>query len=209
MTADVRVRALAVIAVVALASCRDGGAEEPRTTVPTAPDTSSSTTGTTAVSYEIPATIDAPYIEKVMAALDHVYGEGARYMASNRKVDGQFAEYLAAAFGGESFSLKQQLWGQIITDDFRLLRPEPGDAETTVKQVLIAEPTCVIFEAGRDFFPIFTEPDQPGPPRFVALVPLPPDRDVRHLNPTPWLITFDGRRSDGSEPGREEACTEP
>lgn len=202
------IRFLVVVAVVALGACRDGGADEPLTTVPTAP-TSAATTATTTVSYEVPATIDLPYVEKVMAALDHVYGEGARYMASARKADGQFAEYLVATFGGESFSLEQQLWGQVITEDFRLLRPSPGDPKTSVERIIEADQECVIFQAGRDFFPVYNEPDPPGPPRYVGLVPLPAGRDVRRINPTPWIITFDGRRSDGSVPNREVACTAP
>lgn len=197
-----------VLAALALASCRDGGAQEPRTTVPTAP-TTASTTSTTLASYEVPAVIDQAYIESVMAALDHVYGETARHIARERAADAQFAEYLVATFGGESFSLKQRLWGQVLNDDFRLLRTDPGDAKTTVERILVVDSGCILFQAGRDFFRIFNEPDPAGPPRFVGLVPLPPGRDVRHVNPTPWLITFDGRRSDGVDPTREEACTAP
>ncbi|MGH9179821.1 MAG: hypothetical protein ACRD0N_14870, partial [Acidimicrobiales bacterium] len=102
-----RQRASAVLAVtvsMALASggCQGGGDDEPRTTVPTAPSTS--TTSTTAVSYAVPATIDQAYIEKVMAALDRVYGDAARYMAQKRAPDEEFLRILGAAFGGDSFS---------------------------------------------------------------------------------------------------------
>lgn len=196
------------MAALALGGCRADGddGDEPRTTVPTAPAT---TTSTTAVSYDVPATIDEAYIEKVMAALDRVYGDAARYMAAKRAPDEEFLRYLGSAFGGDSFTLEQQVWGQVINDGFRLLRPSPGDAKTEVQRILMAEPSCILFEADRDFLAIFNEKGAPEPPRFVGLVPLPPGRDVSGHNPTPWLITFDGGFKDGGEPTREEACTEP
>ncbi|HEX2701538.1 MAG TPA: hypothetical protein VHM89_15165 [Acidimicrobiales bacterium] len=205
----IRPAVVAFVACFALASCGNGGgADEPKTTVPSAP-TSSSTTTTTTVTYEVPPTIDAPYIAKVMAALDHLSGEAARHLAHTRVVDEEFNRYLVAAYGGESFDLERRLWGEVLSDDLRLLRPEPGDPETAVERVLVAEPGCVIFQGNRDYFKVFNEPDAPGPPKFVGLVPIPPDRDIRHFNPTPWVITFDGRRSDGSQPSKDVACTEP
>lgn len=195
------------VAALALGACRADGddGDEPRTTVPTAPAT---TTSTAAVSYDVPATIDKAYIEKVMAALDRVFGETARYLVAKRAADQEFGRYLIATYGGESLSLTQQIWGQVINDDFRLLRANPGDARTEVRRILVAEPGCIVFEAGRDFSAVFNEPDPAGPARFVGLVPLPPGRDARGHNPTPWIITFDGGFKDGSQPTRGDACTE-
>src|SRR5215213_8584586 len=110
---------MAFAACTSLASCRSGGADEPASTVPTAA-TSSSTTSSTRVSYDVPPTIDAPYIEKVMAALDHVSGEAARHLAHMRVVDEKFNRYLVAAYGGESFDLERRLWGEVLAEDLRL-----------------------------------------------------------------------------------------
>lgn len=114
---------LAVIALLVLAACRDGKADEPRTTVPTAP----STTTTTAVSYEVPATIDIPYIEKVMAALDRVDGEAARRAAAQRQLDEEFLNYYAAIYTSEYFDLVKQAWYEIAGRGFEDLVADPGD----------------------------------------------------------------------------------
>ena len=36
--------------------------------------------------------------------------------------------------------------------------------------------------------------------RYIALVPSPAGHNVGNVNPTPWIIAYDGYRSDGSEP---------
>ncbi len=199
-------RSVVVVAgLLVLTGCRDSKPNDDggRTTLPTA----SSSTSTTAVSYDVPATIDVAYIEKVMAALDHVYGEAARYMAKHKTIDEEFSRYLVALHGGDSLDLERQIWAQVVAADFQLLRPNPGDARTTVERLIIAHPNCVLFQVKRDFSEIFKEPDPLGPPRFIGLVPLPPDRDTQKLNPTPWIMTFDGQFKDGAEPTPEEACT--
>ncbi|MGH9179633.1 MAG: hypothetical protein ACRD0N_13895, partial [Acidimicrobiales bacterium] len=55
---------------------------------------------------------------KVMAALDRVYGDAARYMAQKRAPDEEFLRILGAAFGGDSFSLEQQVWGEVVKGAF-------------------------------------------------------------------------------------------
>lgn len=193
---------LAVIALLVLAACRDGKADEPRTTVPTAP----STTTTTAVSYEVPATIDIPYIEKVMAALDRVDGEAARRAAAQRQLDEEFLNYYAAIYTSEYFDLVKQAWYEIAGRGFEDLVADPGDPTTTVVKLIAASATCVLFQANRDFSASFREPDPPSGARYVALVPLPPDRDPGGRNPTPWIMNFDGDYKSGKEPTQEDAC---
>lgn len=205
-----RFLALAVTLVLALGACRDadGSDGNGRTTIPTAPS-STTTTTTGVVSYAVPETIDAAYIEKVMAALDHLYGDLARHVASSHQLDEEFHRYLVTLHGADSFDLEKQVWVKVAAEDFRLLRPHPGDAKTTVERIIVARPDCILFEAKRDFFAVFNERGEPGPPRFVGLVPLPEDRNLDRRNRTPWIITFDGRFKDGGEPTPEEACLRP
>ncbi|HET7489456.1 MAG TPA: hypothetical protein VFJ85_16130 [Acidimicrobiales bacterium] len=191
-----------LLAVLATASCRKGDVAEPETTVPTAP----STTATTAVSYAVPAAIDTAYIQKVMAALDHVNGDAARRAASERALDGDFFQRFVSIYTDRYFKLVQRAWLQVAGDKFALLADAPRDPTTSVVRLITANPTCVFFEAKRDFSPMFREPDPPGGPRFVALLPLDPLRNPTGYNPTPWAMNFDGHFQSGAEPTPEAAC---
>lgn len=201
-------RAAAVLVLVALAACRDSGANEPETTVPTA-STTAATTTTTAPSFEVPATIDTAYVQKVMGALDHVEGNIARHVAEKRALDEDFGRFMVALYGGDSLSLQQRLWESIASKSFERLLPDPGDPKTTVVRVLAARPDCLLIRADRDYGAAFSDFSPDGPPRYVGLVPLPADRNLDGRNPTPWLITFDGSYSDKHEPTTEEACVKP
>ena len=202
LLAPVHRRVLAVAVLLALAACRSGGAAEPRTTVPTA----ASTTTTTAVSYDVPAVIDVPYIEKVMAALDHVDGEAARRAATQRKLDPEFFKYYSSIYTDRYFKLVQRAWLQIAGDKFKLLVASPGDPETTVERVIRADSQCIFFQAKRDYASQLLGPEGSQAPRYVALVPLPPERNLGGTNPTPWIMSLDGRNVDGSEPKPEDEC---
>ena len=208
MTGRVRRRAAAVLLLLTLAACRDSGGKEPETTVPTAPATSA-TTATTALSFEVPPTIDMAYVQKVMNALDHVEGDIARHVAAKRALDEEFGRYMVALYGGDSLSLQQQLWESIASKSFERLRPQPGDPKTTVVRLVAIRPDCLLMRADRDYDAAFAIAGSPGPPRYVGLVPLAPDRNLDGRNPTPWLITFDGSYSDQHEPTTEEACVKP
>jgi hypothetical protein len=162
------------------------------------------TTATTAVSYAVPAQIDAAYVGRVMQALDHVYGDAIRIMARDRAVDEPFLKHLLALYTDRFFRLAQDAWVKESAMGLGTLAPQPGDPVTTVTHLLRAEPTCVVAEAVRDFGPIRTTPPEQPPHRYIALVPSAADRDPGHLNPTPWVMTYDGYTDDGSPP--EDPC---
>src|SRR5438874_4645827 len=120
-----------------LAACHGGGH-----TPDTLPPTSSSTTPTT-VDYSIPPVIDAPYVTKVMQALDHLYGDAARIMARNRSVNEEFTKHLAALYTDRFFRLARDAWTKDLAEGLPTLAPRPGDPRTTVDELLRADPNCV------------------------------------------------------------------
>lgn len=200
-----RYGAVLLTSALAVSGCQGAGDDgDIRTTVPTAPPTST----TTQVSYKVPATIDVPYIEKVMAALDHVDGEAARRAAAQRRLDEEFFEHYVAIYTDKYFSLVQRAWLEIAGNGFGLLADAPGDPRTVVERVLVAKPNCVLFQAKRDYSSQLNGPDADVEPRYVALVPLPAQRNVGGRNPTPWIMSMDGRNSDGSAPKADEVCAE-
>lgn len=152
---------------------------------------------TTSADYSVPEVIDVAYVEKVMAALDHVYGDAIRTLAKERQITKEFLDHLAAIYTPSEFELAQDIWVKDLAEGLKGIRSKPGDPRTKVQRVLRAEAGCVIAAVDRDFSETRETPDQPTPQEFIALTPI---AEERHHNPTPWLIAFDGFKDDGSEP---------
>ena len=182
---------------IALAACSGG-----RHTQDTLPPTSSTTT--TTVDYSVPKVIDAPYITKVMTALDHVLGDDIRLVAQRRNVDVEFLGRLRAIYGDRELQNLRDLWTKAVAEGLRTLAVMPGDPKTTVQSLLRADPSCVVAAVDRDFSPTQTTPRAQTPQRYIGFVPKPAGRDPAGINPTPWVMSFDGFITDGSVP--REPC---
>lgn len=188
-------RALLVAALL-LGACNGGGGSGSGTTLP--PPVS--TTDSTVPDYSVPAVIDAAYVEKVMAALDHVYGDAIRILARERKITQDFLEHLAAIYTAQEFEFAQGVWVRDVASGLKGLVPVPGDPTTDVKQLVKSDHSCILFSAARSFSATRSTPDQQTPQWFIALIPK-NGPDPKRLNPTPWVIDFDGFKQDGSPPG--------
>lgn len=190
---------LAVAVAGAAAACDNGEAATDDTLPPPA-----STTSTTAVSYDVPDTIDAAYAERVMAALDQIYGDAVRHLARTRVVDEDFLRPLVAIHNPRIFGLVQDLWVKKQANDFAGLRQSPADPRTRVVRLIRADRDCLAFEGDRDVSPLYEADDPTSHHKFVALTPLPGNRNPGQVNPTPWTINFSGETTAGSLP--EDAC---
>lgn len=187
-----RVARVVLVAALLLGAC-NGGGEGSDDTLPPRP----STTDTTAVDYSVPEVIDVAYVEKVMAALDRVYGDAIRTLARERQITQAFLERLAAIYTPAEFKLAQDIWVRDVASGLDGLLPNPGDPTTAVNRLARAEPTCVVAAVKRSFAATRSRPDKETPPWYIALIPR---SAPSGLNPTPWIIAFDGFKDDGSEP---------
>lgn len=181
-----------LLAVALLGGCsggRDDDSLPPSVSTSTAPD------------YSVPAVIDVAYVEKVMEALDHVYGDAIRILAKERQITKEFLEHLAAIYTPKEFEIAQEIWVKDIAAGLVGLLPTPGDPRTTVLRLVRVEPQCVVAAVDRDFTATRDRPVVTTPQHFVGLVP---SSDASDLNPTPWRLSFDGFKDDGSEP--QEPC---
>lgn len=193
-TAVVRATRVLLVVVALLGACNGGGGGRPDDTLP--PRASTSTT----VDYSVPAVIDVAYVEKVMEALDHVYGDAIRLLARERQITTDFLEHLAAIYTPSEFELVQQVWVRDVASGLRGLLAEPRDPETTVTRMLRAEPLCIVAAVDRRFAPTRDRPDPKTPQRYIGLIRKPEVQPHGELNPTPWVMSFDGFKQDGSEP---------
>ncbi len=188
-----------------LASCgRGGGSRATGPTVPPGGSTPASTTTTTAVSYDVPAVIDQAYVQKVVSAHDHVLGDAIRALKRDGGVSDDFLKHLLAIYTAQEFEPQVLGWRQAVdAGDLAKRRAIPGDPITSVRRLAHADLKCITAEIDRDATPTL----QPGitatesPEQdYVVLVRKPNGRDPLQLNPTPWVMSFDGFKKDGSEP---------
>lgn len=185
-----------VVAALVLGACNggDGGGADGTLPPPT------ETTVTTVPDYTVPAVIDVAYVEKVMAALDHVYGDAIRTLARERKITQDFLDRLAAIYGDRFFGLAQDAWVKDVARDLRDLHAAPGDPSTDVTSILRGEVACVVAAVTRDYSRTRSAPASSSSQHYIALVPSPDRRDPRNLNPTPWIMAYDGFTSSGNPP---------
>ena len=183
-----------MVAALVVGACNGGGSGRSHDTLPPPPET----TVTTAFDFAVPAVIDAAYVEKVMAALDHVYGDAIRTLARERKLTQEFLDRLAAIYGDRFFRLAQDAWAQELSSGLSGVRPVPGDPRSTVTTVTVARADCIVAPAMRDFSAIRTSNPPPPPQRFIGLVPRADARTA--LNPTGWVLAYDGWTESGEAP---------
>lgn len=179
-----------LLAVALLGGCSGGRDDD---TLPPPASTS------TSVAYSVPEVIDVAYVEKVMAALDHVYGDAIRILARERTITEDFLDRLAAIYTPSEFALVQDVWVKDVALGLQGLRTDPGDPTTQVDELLRSDKDCIVGKVTRSFVAT-RERVEPSPhQRFIGLIPK-PEKPSGDLNPTPWVLSFDGFKTDGNEP---------
>ena len=158
---------------------------------------------TTVDPWAVPATITPAYLDRVLAALDHIDGNAFRDARAHDAITPRFVELEEAIRSGtHELALEEEM----ISSEVRLRRPNiravPGDRVMTVQTLLPAPPPCVLAAVAVDFSPRTVGPPQAYPQWYAALAP-----DVgTSINPTHWSLVDDGFETDGGAPSPARAC---
>lgn len=197
--------AAVAVAMAVAGACSDGRESQPGATVPPGGDgaaTSAPATTLPAQSYEVPEVIDEAYVQKVVSAYDQVLGDAIRILVRDQGVSEDFLEHLLAIYTEPEFDVHQRAWRETIAQGDLAKRPEKsGDPVTTVLTLIDATPTCVIARADRDLRATTTvEPEESPQDDYIVLVRKREGRDPAQVNPTPWVMSFDGFKNDNSVP---------
>src|SRR5688572_12907814 len=134
-----------LLAVALLGGCDSGGRDDD--TLPPPASTSST------VDYSVPEVIDTAYVEKVMDALDHVYGDAIRTLAKERTITKPFLERLAAIYTPSEFETAQDAWVTDVANGLQGLRDQPGDPVTSVERSIKLDRDCIVVAVQRGFGP--------------------------------------------------------
>jgi hypothetical protein len=188
--------------VLAVVGCSDHGDDSTRGPSATVRNEPATTTTTPLVPVDqVPAVIDAAYVQRVIDALDHVMGDAVRALVAAKAPDRAFYERLRAVYLDPEFERVQSSFGRSAANDLAGFSDTPGDPVTRIGRVITAANDCIFAEVDRDLGPAYKDPPSPEERHaFLGLGTKKPDQDPASRNPTAWMIGFDGRNADGSEP---------
>lgn len=185
--------ALALVATACGGGDSDAG---PTATVSPAPATT-----TTTNPYAIPEVIDAAYVNRVLEGLDAAVGDIVRLVVRTRDIPPEVFDRLKAVYLNRD---DMSLFLSGIQRDLRLgfagYKPNPGNAKTTVDQLLSVSQSCVYVRVKRDYSEVATNSPSEAKIEWIGLQPLDRALDPHQYNPTPWIMNLEGVRSDGGQP---------
>jgi hypothetical protein len=202
---------LAALALLASAACSDGGADkgtaganptlatDPPRTNPTLATVPAPTTTTNP--YAVPATIDAAYINRVLAGLDATLGDATRLVIQTKTVPREAYDRLKSLYATDP-RLQLAIDGlqTDLRNGFSGYSDRPGDRRTTVAQLVAASKTCIFVRVSRDYSAIGPGARPPSDKNWIVLRPLDSARDPNHYNLTNWTYHYDGFTPDQSQP---------
>lgn len=194
--------AIMVVTVALLAGCggREPYPDGPTASVPTVPPT-------TANPYAVPDVVDIAYVNRVLAGLDQLVGDVTRLVIASRAITPEVAERVKAIYIAEPSNPESRAQRKIesledgIRRDFPDTKASPGNAVTTVVEIIAATPSCIFAMVNQDYSAASTKPSPPPLTHWVGLVPLDPANDPNHYNPTAWVFAVNGLMPDRSQPG--------
>lgn len=205
-----------VLIALLLPACERGRANTPTATVTESQDVESQQNPTTeppsstenleaADSYEIPGSIDAAYLQRVLQALYNAEGEAGRLIVSSGSVSQSAVEILNAIYDPTQVAERVDTYRQQVAEGLPdTLRP-PGNVSVSVTEVIYADRDCAFVAGLRDFSAVVVEPrDRTGERDYFQLLPVEPGQDPNGHNPTPWVIGGSVVRGDQSQP--ENPC---
>jgi hypothetical protein len=181
------VLALAGTLAVACSSAKGLHAVTPHASVPTAPAQT-----TTTNPYAIPAVIDAAYVNRVLAALDAAVGDVVRIVASTKSLPPDAVTRLRAWYTPEELAKQVDYFQQDIAQGARRLKTDPGNIVSQGSPLISARTDCIFAQVARDYRLVSDSPDPRLGIQWVGLVPVDPNNDPNHYNPTPWAFSYDG-----------------
>jgi hypothetical protein len=190
-----------VVLVSALAAACSGGGDTSRSASPTVREEPSTTTAPVVPVDLVPAVIDVAYIQRVIDALDHVEGDAVRELVRAGVPNRAFYERLRAVYLDPEFQRVQTSIGASAANGLQGVAEHPSDPVTRISRLITASAECIFVGVDRNFGPMFKEPPTAEERHtFLALGRTKSALDPAHHNPTAWMIGFDGRNLDGSEP---------
>ncbi|MGH9281203.1 MAG: hypothetical protein ACRD12_24360 [Acidimicrobiales bacterium] len=178
------------------AACRSGNDTVlPTATVPTAPETT-----TTTNPYAIPPVIDGAYVSRIVAGLDAITGDVVRLIVSTKTIPREAFDRLRAIYVTDAgVDRELALYSEQLPQGLSGYRPNPGNKVTKVVEVITPGQSCVFARVDRDFTAVGLR-GAASVTQWIALRPTDPARDPQGYNLTGWGYQVEGTSEQGTAP---------
>lgn len=205
--------AILLALALAAAACQTGRpARTPQATVPKAIGTTPTSAPATNAAYAptdpyaVPSTITKPYVQKVLNALDQVDASALRIIVSAGGLSPPAAMRLRSVTTSAEFPIATSVILNQLNNGPSIYQSNPGSVVDDVQGVVSATSTCIFTETKRDYSSVLRIAPQPQI-SYIELRPRQASDDPQGINPTHWVIAFQGHNSDNSAPN--DPCTAP
>jgi hypothetical protein len=138
----------------------------------------------------VPAVITPAYVDAVFVVLNRDFGNATRTLFQAGAVTGTVTGDLRAIFAHPLYEQEVGNAGASLKLPQSNLRHPPGDIVTMVTRLFSASSSCVFVQTRSDFSAVLVKPSAPAASEYWALQPKQASTDPRHINPTPWALSF-------------------
>ena len=190
-----------VLVSVLATGCVGDGDDTSRSPSPTVRTEPATTTAPVVPVDQVPAVIDIAYVQRVIDALDHVMGDAVRELVAARVPNRGFYERLRAVYLDPEFQGVESDLGYFAAKGLVDIRTTPSDPVTRIERLITGSDECIFAAVNRDLSGAFVDPPSDDETHaFLGFGRKNLELDPTGRNPTAWMIGFDGRNLDGSEP---------
>jgi hypothetical protein len=177
--------ALGGCAVLAVAGCSNGMHDAAPTTTRPPPTTVAAPNPDA-----IPPVITVAYVNAVFAILNHVNGDAVRDLVAYGSVTPEVKSYLRATYNDPLYAKEVAITQQSVSDGFQNVRNPPGDRVTTVDRIIYGSTSCIFVSSETTYGAVLLHATPPATSEYWKLERKQTGIDPRHLNPTPWALSF-------------------
>lgn len=138
----------------------------------------------------IPAVITPAYVDAVFRVLNHINGNAVRTLVKQKSLTPVVKADLKAVYGGALYPVELEVFQAGLVQNASNLRIPPGDRVTSVVSLITATPSCIFVQTVSSLAAVEIRPTKAAASEYWELQPKSPTDDPEHLNPTPWILTY-------------------
>ena len=110
-------------------------------------------TTTSASSFEVPAEVDVPYVQRVLKTISHLDGEATRRAYAAKAIDLEVVDRLEAIFSGAALAGAKKVLAENAVEGFVRFADPPADAFVRAVDLIQVTARCMVVRADLDYRP--------------------------------------------------------
>lgn len=138
----------------------------------------------------VPAVITPAYVDAVFAVLEHIDGNASRALIRAHAVTPEVLADIRAIYNDPLYAEEVKIAYESLQGNLSNVRRPPGDVRIGVTRLLAASSTCIFVETRSDYSRVVFKPPAQPASEYWVLRPKEPGADPKHLNATPWALSF-------------------